>query len=757
MLGHLSFRSLLLSSRHPADDPYESLSDGSEEEDCKIVGSHPRTFSVPSSGDDRDDSDSDSDFDSDSDDVVVIDDGDDDDDDDMALYTSRSIGSAPGNDSNHHRTYGVGDTLTQVDFLEQSTRADSLAESAILHPIELEELPPEFNRIMNGSRDARLIDDEQQTGARVGKHTDTNKDDVKALAPHTVIPDTYASFETSRQTSVPHQVGGDGGDGVRGIVQHEVPTDATLDRNRVGRREDTQEHQDISSVVDPHSKEATGPMCDNPILATESVHEHLRKPLGAVDVGFDQHRSALEWKRWQESPLLQKVHADTHPNREDSMTNGSQSPEASPAKEYTTEDKSDYDNDEDRIFVEPALVQKDPVPSTAIQIAERWSQESPVSSHPPPGSPFVPHFLARANAIRSTHPTQPKPAEISPDREFDNVTSPRSFWLEPQPKTMRAPSPSDAALARNVPSMQAECHNPFVYDDHVQGFPSHPLQPLRRPAIVPGIGDHQIPSQGYILAPARHDKTFNSQSRADHLTPPSYTAQSWNGGWLTDRIQALPAEHAEPNEYDQGPFSRNYESFHSVAIPQVSSRQSSSPPPQKSCLVRLKLDPKNVDGQSDQSHHILDPSSSSKVDISNLVNPHADGARNLKRKSSQISANEMVNGIADGISRDQSEQPSSEDDLGPHAQARDTSIAVNDTISQQLVDDLTHAPTSAVADAAEEGPVRKKTKLSTPKAGSVGKFVSGVCLGLAGAFAAFLAATPSDVWDEALRETIKLV
>ncbi|KAL8695569.1 MAG: hypothetical protein Q9224_003344, partial [Gallowayella concinna] len=713
----------------PDDDLYESLSDDSEEEDCKIVDSHPRTFSVPSSGDDQDDSD------------------DSDDDDDLALYTSRGIGSAPRNALDQNRTY-VGDTLVRLGVPEQRTRAESTAGSA-MDPIELEKVSPELNGIIDDTEDEGSSDLEQQTRVRVSKQANTYGDDVSASAPYTVIPDTYASFGPSKQDSLPHEeVGG------KGIVQHEVPTDATLDRNKLGQRQDIREHRDLSSIVDTYNEEATASTCDNSILDSELVNEHLRKPIGAVAFDLDQHRSLL-CQQEKESPLLQRIHAATDPSYKDSMINGSESPEAEPAKEYTTEEESEYDNDEDGVFVEPASVMRDPVPSMIINGGEDWSPESPVSSHSPSESPFVHHFLARANATRSTHLTQPKPAELRPN-PFENVASPRSFWLESQSKTLRAPSPSDAALARNGASMQAECHNNFIYDDHMQGFPIHPLQPFRRPAIAPAIAEHQIPSQGYTLASTRHDKTFEPHFRVDHLTPTSYPPQSWNGGWSTDRVPAFPAEHAVPNEYDQGPFSRTYGSFHTVANPQITSRQADSPPPQKSCLVRLKLDAKTVDGHSDLSHQILDPAKSSKVDISNLVNPHADGARGLKRKSDQISANEVVSGIADGVSQDSSEHSSSKDDLGPHAQARDTTIAVNDMISQGLTRDLTQVPISVVAGAAEEGPVRKRTKISTPKAGSVGKFVSGICLGLAGAFAAFLAATPSDVWDEALREAVKL-
>lgn len=51
-----------------------------------------------------------------------------------------------------------------------------------------------------------------------------------------------------------------------------------------------------------------------------------------------------------------------------------------------------------------------------------------------------------------------------------------------------------------------------------------------------------------------------------------------------------------------------------------------------------------------------------------------------------------------------------------------------------------------------EGPARKKARTSSSPSGGIGKFVMGVGFGLLGAAAAFVATIPSSVYDEALRE-----
>ena len=71
-----------------------------------------------------------------------------------------------------------------------------------------------------------------------------------------------------------------------------------------------------------------------------------------------------------------------------------------------------------------------------------------------------------------------------------------------------------------------------------------------------------------------------------------------------------------------------------------------------------------------------------------------------------------------------------------------------------VVDPVTSSMSTTVITetVATEGPARKKARMSTPTSGGIGKFVSGVAVGLAGAFAAFVATIPASVREEALRE-----
>jgi len=54
--------------------------------------------------------------------------------------------------------------------------------------------------------------------------------------------------------------------------------------------------------------------------------------------------------------------------------------------------------------------------------------------------------------------------------------------------------------------------------------------------------------------------------------------------------------------------------------------------------------------------------------------------------------------------------------------------------------------------ARDDGPARKKAKTSPSKTAGIGKFVSGIAVGIVGVLATFIATIPASVREEALRE-----
>ncbi|KAL8960485.1 MAG: hypothetical protein Q9193_002820 [Seirophora villosa] len=314
----------------------------------------------------------------------------------------------------------------------------------------------------------------------------------------------------------------------------------------------------------------------------------------------------------------------------------------------------------------------------------------------------------------------------------------------------RAPSPSDAALVRKASAGLAESYNPFFAAaqngeppglSHLHGYADP------RPSAESKYG---LPWAGYL----RHMPVEPLDTTYRHTMPsiPSQITDDWQAG----QADNLERERSELGDYQQGPFSRDHESFHSAAeTSSVAEPRPTSTPSQKQCIVKLKLDIDNAilhgddlgdDGTVAFSDSKMDLAKPSKVDISNLVNPHTDKSCSLKRKSNQMSSDEQASDV-----RIPSPPPS--------IQAADQCQAepCTSTDAAMATQDVNLDDAQRIRSSESEEPARKKRKTSVVKAGTIGGLVSGICLGLAGAFAAFIAAIPAEVRDEALRETTKLL
>ena len=161
---------------------------------------------------------------------------------------------------------------------------------------------------------------------------------------------------------------------------------------------------------------------------------------------------------------------------------------------------------------------------------------------------------------------------------------------------------------------------------------------------------------------------------------------------------------------------------------------------------------------------------SSKIDISSLVNAsHVESLRPLKRKADEMSTaatigseetNHETSWPTSGSPAFQeptanfSEYSTSvEETQLPDAQNRDDLPCVEPaslTQDAEAVETIPTVPEKQVVETQERP--RKKARTSASSSNGVGKFVSGVCVGLVGAFAAFVATIPPSVYEEALRE-----
>lgn len=146
-----------------------------------------------------------------------------------------------------------------------------------------------------------------------------------------------------------------------------------------------------------------------------------------------------------------------------------------------------------------------------------------------------------------------------------------------------------------------------------------------------------------------------------------------------------------------------------------------------------------------------------KLPISDIVNQPSDSGpnRRLKRKADDIATDEKE----DVAPPEESPHATaavhdSEDYLLPDAQPRED-LAMPDNTLQETVQQREPMVTVSTTSSLSNEPPRKKAKASRGASRPVKAFVSGVvvgCLSLAGACAAFIAAIPENVRDEALRE-----
>ena len=385
--------------------------------------------------------------------------------------------------------------------------------------------------------------------------------------------------------------------------------------------------------------------------------------------------------------------------------------------------------------------------------------------------------------------------------ESIDISQPRNG--PPSSSVQRAPSPSDAAMARipSEPRWRSDRNGTFDSSEYPRTTTHFHYSPFD-------------PSQSYS---AKWAAAYNPFSRFEPISYPSVKSQESprskryeQGPFSLAETEPRspspsPPTRPEPMSYTLGDESKK-NNIDFTALPGLNkasegriSKLQRSPSPMPTArpgLISYLWDDESKKNKSgitvNLGPHKASEGQSSKINISNLVNSsYTEKSRPLKRKAQEISSGSETEEPAAALSQSQDAlthvedaltqvrgalssvqsppgPPSSKDDRSyeqetplPDAQERDMAMFVDSTsfVQDSIVEPSSDsAPisfsTSAVTQTIEtEGPTRKRARTSSARTGGgIGKFVSGVCVGLVGAVAAFVATIPSNVREEALRE-----
>ena len=353
-----------------------------------------------------------------------------------------------------------------------------------------------------------------------------------------------------------------------------------------------------------------------------------------------------------------------------------------------------------------------------------------------------------------------------------NVSHP--VW--PPPAIQREPSPSDAALARHSSDGQ-QTFNCFdsnrVIGSNTFGTPYGNDHTIDRYPLVNVPFGYQYVHKPYGSGVTEYDTHSMPYNQGPFVRKGKAGGEQGNDAWpslfgddfFEKAASDCPRQHY-PTATEEGP------SFHPdidenaryATKPQAeeaanafASKTSIISYPSNSCLKSRKIN----DGQC------------SKINISNLVNSsQSDTPRTLKRKAEELNTVKGLDETHHGSvvrattaslpSLPQQSQSSNHTHSGvdtqlPDAQAQDPVQAVEtvpftqDSLLNPVIKPTSDGIITMEAKPTEE-PARKKARTSTSSSKGVGKFISGVCVGLVGAFAAFVATIPASVREEALRE-----
>lgn len=355
---------------------------------------------------------------------------------------------------------------------------------------------------------------------------------------------------------------------------------------------------------------------------------------------------------------------------------------------------------------------------------------------------------------------------VSDAIDVSEPAEPSSAWAQ------RAPSPSDAALARKA---------------------SDPKTSLGRD-IFDNFPEPQWPAAA----------TTTYSHYTEHAPKNAASREENNGAFSWPELQS-----PEPRSYDQGPFS----SQPKVVIPAPRSPKPGNVKNQSKKATVTWADPydENDDMMMNADRFTRTGKQTSKITIPSLVENYlAENPRSFKRKygglnkcndveatpnapkssspvprtsgykrtfaeanpdtpscsfeeellgtkvRSHVDLNDFMWQSGEDHTMQRPLEPVDGDTPLPDAQPRENIVQTpaasmsQDSIAEPAVSSVPTTTTAQGEDA--EGPARKKVRTSSSSSGGIGKFVMGVGFGLLGAAAAFVATIPASVYEEALRE-----
>lgn len=426
------------------------------------------------------------------------------------------------------------------------------------------------------------------------------------------------------------------------------------------------------------------------------------------------------------------------------------------------DDGFDYDHeffaDEDlEPFPEPAVLNVGVPNSSKPKVTFQVGSEKPYfTTLTPPFDEFRPTRLGHISVSDAIDVSQP--------------AEPSSAWAQ------RAPSPSDAALARKAGDPKTSLGR-----DIFDNFPEP-----QWPGAANTVHYH------FTEQPLKHAASREEPS----------------GAFSWPELQS-----PEPRSYDQGPFS----SQPKVVVPASRSpKLSNVKNPSKKATVTWADPSEENDDMTNADRSTRTGKQASKITIPSLVENYlAENPRSFKRQyggmndSNDVEATPNAPNPKSPVSRTSGYKrtfgeanrdssscsfeegllgtklrshvdlndftwPSGEDNLQrslepvdgdtpladtplPDAQPRENIVLPTPTasMSQDSIADpaVSSVPTTTTVQGEDaEGPTRKKARTSSSSSGGIGKFVMGVGFGLLGAAAAFVATIPASVYEEALRE-----
>ena len=715
------------------------MSDSSRENSCQIVGSHPRTFSVPSSGDETDESENEE--------IIV-----------SRSNSSRDAGEKCKTPASKPLNLCTSDEDSAIQAQVPLTRKDSRGESR-MDPINID---------INSHADNAVIGDTEDEG--LDHPTPLRKRAVEDVVfdsedegPEVIVmrPQPNANgHDDERSQSVLGAHTSDPPVTARGISNDGLETQqrAWPELSEIQGGVELQQCQTSAEHGTPeHTQDQT------PRRRSESVSSYMSEL--AENWDSDEEQSLVS-EEDQEMPPADKsrpaneyqysITGNKDRSDDSNVSNKPTSALAPACEEYNLDygaGKGHYPsfvacNHEVAPVIQP--------PGSPLALAHDGFDETAFTS----GSNTLPGALPGSS---STTGASGSPRWTSTYNGMIDISKSASPRFSPEipayrlvrpfgyaPVYTRAPSPSDAALAKKATSPEG----------YYPSFPaprSYNAEPERSESTDYAAGYFHEPT---AWGPPQASATFYRRCPGNILdhqevgrksSSPTHNVQN-DKNYRFRSENSFDFQDPEPSTYEQGPFSFAPE----MKTTSTARKLSFHSPAQKSCLVKLKVDSGTAEGQ-DPAHDVTTAArKSNKVTISNLVNSNGEVSRGLKRKSDEVTCDEVVHRFCDAGSQVASIKDVSQEDGLPDAQPRDEPAIVDELLSQASETPSSKSSTPRNDKIVPEGPSRKKVKTSPSRAKSVGKFVSGVCLGLAGAFTALIATTPTSVWEEALREAAKI-